>query len=141
MIPSIRKRMIDKTFRQDDYRRAAGAKVRVSFPDVDDMNNKVNENTIVALEHDLDKPPSPSQNAEDHQRLQTYQEALAGPSTGARRSYRPSSRIDSLAKPLARWRKPSVRLSAVFRGNWALYRNYNNIMNYGNNNNITRSMS
>ncbi|XP_060879634.1 uncharacterized protein LOC132951729 isoform X2 [Metopolophium dirhodum] len=116
MIPSIRKRMIDKTFRQDGYRRAAGGKSRVSFPDVDDMNNKVNTNTIDTLKHDLDKPPSPSQNAEDHQRLQTYQVAYAGPSTGGRRRYRPSSRIDSLAKPLARLRKPSIRLSAVFRG-------------------------
>jgi len=106
--------MIDKTFRQDGYRRATGGKVRVSFPNVDDMNNKVNKNTIVALQHDLDKPPSPSQNSEDNQRLQTYQ--VAGPSTGGYRRYRPSSRIDNLAKPLARWRKPSILPKAVFRG-------------------------
>ncbi|CAI6368165.1 unnamed protein product [Macrosiphum euphorbiae] len=105
--------MIDKTFQQDGYRRATGGKVRVSFPDVDDMNNKVNKNTIVALQHDLDKPPSPSQNAEDNQRLQTYQ--VAGPSTGSYRRYWPSSRIDDLAKPLARWRKPSIRPKAFFR--------------------------
>ncbi|CAI6368548.1 unnamed protein product [Macrosiphum euphorbiae] len=114
MILSIKNRMINKTFRQDGYRRATGGKVRVSFADIDDMNNKVNKNTIVALQHELDKPPSPSQNSEDNQRLQTYQ--VAGPSTGGYRRYRTSSRIDNLAKPLAGLQKPSVRPSAFLRG-------------------------
>ncbi|XP_003242536.1 uncharacterized protein LOC100573479 [Acyrthosiphon pisum] len=114
MIPSIRKFMDDKTFLKDDNRRAAGGKVRVSSPDVDDMNKKVNKSTAVALQRDLDKPPSPSVNAKDYQRLQIYR--VAGPSTGGSRRYQSSSRIESLAKPVARLRKPNIRLSTVFRG-------------------------
>eukprot|EP00102_Acyrthosiphon_pisum_P019647 XP_016656857.1 PREDICTED: uncharacterized protein LOC107882677 [Acyrthosiphon pisum] len=114
MVPSIRKFMDDKTFLKDDNRRAAVGKVRVSFPDVDYMNNKGNKSSIVAIQRDLDKPSSPSVNAKDYQRLQIYQ--VAGPSTGGYRRYQSSSRIESLAKPLDRLRKPSIRLSAVFRG-------------------------
>jgi len=119
MIPSIKKiqGMVDKTF--DGYRRAAGEKVRVSFPDIDDIIDKVNKKTVFALQSDVEKPPpSPSRNPEEL-RLQTYQVA-PGPGTGSNRRYRPSSRIDSLAKPLARLRKPSIRLNAVFRGNRTL---------------------
>ncbi|KAL4148424.1 hypothetical protein QTP88_002669 [Uroleucon formosanum] len=115
MIPSRKKiqHMVDQTF--DGYHRAAaGQKVRVSFPEVDDIIDKAKKNIIVALPHDLPTPPSPSQNA-GHLRLQTYQMA-SDRSTGGYRSYQLSSRIDNLAKPLARLRKPSIRLNTVFRG-------------------------
>jgi len=121
MMPSrvpLRKKFlhkIDKNF--EGYRNAAvSEKVRVSFPDdADDKINKINKKSIVA-QTDLDKPPFLSPNVEDLQ-LQAAQAAASGPrTTGGYRHYRPSSRIDSLAKPLARWRKPLVRLSTVFRG-------------------------
>ncbi|XP_022161003.1 uncharacterized protein LOC111027087 [Myzus persicae] len=96
--------MIDKTL--DDE------KVRVSFPDADDIINKINKKTFATLP-DFDNLPSSIQNAESLQ-LQTAQ-VEPGPRTRGHRRYRPSSRIDSLAKPLARLRKPSIRLSAVFR--------------------------
>jgi len=92
-----------------------GEKVRVSFPDdADDIINKINKKTIVA-QTDLNKTPFLSRNVEKLQ-LHAAQMAVSGPRTGGYRQYRPSSRIDSLAKPLARWRKPSIRLNTVLRG-------------------------
>lgn len=66
------------------------------------MTNKIKGKTIV-----LDKPPHTSQKAENLQ-LKTTQVALDGP-----RRYRSSSRIDRLAKPLARLQKPLVRPSTT----------------------------
>lgn len=120
MIPSRKKiqRMVDQTF-DGHHRAAAGQKVRVSFPEVDDIIDKAKKNITVALQHDLPTPPSPSQNAGHLPRLQTYQVA-SDRSTGGYRSSRLPSRIDNLAKPLARLRKPSIRLNTVFRGNRTL---------------------
>lgn len=120
MMPSrvpLRKKFLDRIDKNfEGYRNAAvGEKVRVSFPDdADDIINKINKKAIAA-QTDLDRPPFFSPNVEDLQ-LQAAQAAATGPRTGGYRHYRPSSRIDSLAKPLARWRKPLVRLSTVFRG-------------------------
>jgi len=90
--------MIGKTF--ENRRSAVGEKVRVSFFD--------SEDTTVAPPV-LDKPPSSSgQNSENHLEF-------AKMKSGA--GYQASSRIDSLAKPLARLAKPLHHLSAVVRGN------------------------
>ncbi|KAL4119400.1 hypothetical protein QTP88_012209 [Uroleucon formosanum] len=89
--------MIGKT--SYNRRSSVGKKARVF--DVD--------GTIIVPPPVLDKPPSSlSQNSKDHSELAKMS---SGPRTGA--GYRLSSRIDSLAKPSARWAKPLIRKSAV----------------------------
>jgi len=118
----LSRKKIQRTVDQasDSYQQTADQKVSVSFLDVDNIIHKADKNTIIDLQHNLDKPPYPSQNV-GNLRLQTYQVA-SDRSTSSYRRYRPSSRIEKLAKPLARLRKPSIRLNAAFQGNRTLPR-------------------
>lgn len=106
MIPSripLRKRFLS-TINEDfkGYHNAVGETVNVSFPDAGDM---------IVAQTDSDKPLHRSQNSEDLQLKITQ---------GGPRRYRSSSRIDSLAKPLARLQKPLIRPKTAFRGNLTL---------------------
>ncbi|XP_015367292.1 PREDICTED: uncharacterized protein LOC107164110 [Diuraphis noxia] len=89
----------------DDHRKTVEEKVRVSF--IDDENP-------IAERPDLGELPSfLDQNSVDH--LKTTQVGLSLRTGIGYRRHRSSSRIERLAKPLARFAKPSNRLSAVFR--------------------------
>jgi len=101
--------MVGKSF--DNHRNTVGEKIRVSFIDAKD--------TIVSPPG-LDKPPSSvGRNSEEH--LETTQVGSVPLTVAGYRHYRLSSRIEDLAKPLARrLRKPLNRPSAVLRGNRTL---------------------
>lgn len=91
-----------------NHRSSVGKKARVFDAD----------GTIIVSPPVLDKPPSSlSQISKDHSELAKMS---SGPRTGA--GYRLSSRIESLAKPSARWAKPLIRKSAVCQGNRTLAR-------------------
>jgi len=75
------------------------------------------EDTIVAPSVLSKRPSHLSQIPKDHTE---FAKMRSGPSTGA--GYRLSSRIDNLAKPLARLAKPLNRQSEVVQGNRTLAR-------------------
>jgi len=103
---------VDKTL--DGYQSTVAKKGRVSFSDADEIIDITDDKTIAKVP-DFYKIPSSSQNIMDLL-LPTNQVASNAPAAGGIRHYRLSSRIENLAKPLARWRKPLIRLTSVFRG-------------------------
>lgn len=103
--------MIGNSF-DGDHRKTVEQKGRVSFIDA--------ENTIIERSSPDESPSSLYRNSVD-QLEPTRMGSSSRTGIGYRR-YRPSSRTESLAKPLVRFGKPLKRLSAVFRGNKTLAR-------------------
>lgn len=103
--------MIGSSF-NDDHRKTVEQKACVSFIDA--------ENTIIERSSPDEPPSSLYQNSVDQ--LEPTRVGSSSRTGIGYRRYRPSSRIESLAKPLVRFGKPLNRLSTVFRGNKTLAR-------------------